>query len=175
MIQLLLFSIFAAAALIVAVHLSPRKEIVFPVAAIYAAALFYFVCVRGARSGLGGVNTTFPFPFWTAFVDIHYGLTTNRSMLNLILFIPFGYLLPKLYNVITWLPRPAVNGKSVRVLASGSREMSGWTVVLLGFAASFSVELSQFLFRFGVFEPDDLIKNTLGAAVGFYIYCKLAY
>lgn len=43
-------------------------------------------------------------------------------------------------------------------------------ILLLGFSLSFVIELSQLAFGTGVTELDDLILNTFGAAVGFWLY-----
>ncbi len=62
-------------------------------------------------------------------------------------FVPFGILVP-----LIW--------KNMRFL-----------MVLLGGAAfSLVIELTQLLFRKGVCELDDLLLNTIGAALGYGIY-----
>ena len=68
-------------------------------------------------------------------------------ILNVLLFIPFGYLLPSLF------PR-----------------LCCWQVILLGLAFSLCIELLQLLTRLGYADVDDLINNTLGAAIGWLCY-----
>ena len=75
------------------------------------------------------------------------------NFLNIIMFIPLGFLLP-----LIW--------KQCRKLAA---------TVLLGFQFSLMIELLQ-LFNRRATDIDDLLMNTLGAFVGFLIwllYCKL--
>lgn len=64
-------------------------------------------------------------------------------VVNLLLTLPIGYLLPQL------LPLTAVRA------------------VLLGAGVSLCIELIQLITRLGMFELDDLIYNTLGVALGY--------
>ena len=62
-------------------------------------------------------------------------------------FLPFGFLLPMLLdknNIIK--------------------------ITMLGFCFSLIIEVSQFIFRKGVAEVDDLILNTLGVIIGYLAY-----
>lgn len=68
-------------------------------------------------------------------------------MQNLILFIPFGFLL----YAVTDQPRTA-------------------RILLLGFLLSLSIELCQLLFRLGWFEVDDILHNVLGTYLGIRLY-----
>ena len=68
-------------------------------------------------------------------------------ILNILLFIPFGYLLPSLFPRLRW-----------------------WQVILLGLAFSLCIELLQLFTRLGYADVDDLINNTLGAAIGWLCY-----
>lgn len=80
----LLIALSAAAVLI---FLSKKYPLV--AAVIYLLALVYFVMFSNGRAGLGTMSIRFPLPFYRAIKTHHYGLTTNRSVLNMILFIPF--------------------------------------------------------------------------------------
>ena len=68
-------------------------------------------------------------------------------LLNILLFVPFGYLLPSLFPSKRW-----------------------WQVILLGLVFSLTIELLQLITRLGYADVDDLINNTLGAAIGFLSY-----
>ena len=68
-------------------------------------------------------------------------------ILNILLFIPFGYLLPSLFPRLRW-----------------------WQVILLGLVFSLCIELLQLITKLGYADVDDLINNTLGAAIGFLCY-----
>lgn len=68
-------------------------------------------------------------------------------------FIPLGFLLP----FITGRPKKPF-----------------W-IILWGFLLSFMIELSQYIFGTGVSEVDDLLLNTLGASIGFFLHRALWY
>ena len=61
---------------------------------------------------------------------------------NIIWFVPFGFLLKKL------------------------TKLSIIKIILLGFLLSLFIETMQYIFGMGVSEIDDLILNTIGAAIG---------
>ena len=67
---------------------------------------------------------------------------------NILLFIPFGYLLPLLWK------------KADR----------WWKVVLLGFFASLCIEIVQLITRLGFADVDDLMNNTIGTGIGYILY-----
>lgn len=124
----------------------------------YIAGLVYFTMFRGGRTGLGGFSFRFPPPFMRAIISRRYGLTTNRSVLNMLLFIPFGCLLP--YNLLLWSSKER---KKIRLN----------TVVLVGLVASLIIESCQAVFKVGVFELDDLVKNTMGTGLGYFFFLIL--
>lgn len=70
------------------------------------------------------------------------------AVLNLLIFVPVGYLVPVLWNRVNRL----------------------WEVLLLGFCLSLGVELLQLVTLRGMFDLDDLMNNTIGAAVGWVCY-----
>ncbi len=66
---------------------------------------------------------------------------------NILIFMPFGFLLPIM-----------------------SRKLRGFfRVVLLGLALSFAVECIQYFSNTGSFDVDDLLLNTIGTALGFLV------
>ena len=67
---------------------------------------------------------------------------------NVIAFIPFGYLLPKMVK------------KKPRLFHT----------VLFSFEFSLLVELIQLISRTGSFDVDDLILNTFGGLIGYILY-----
>ncbi len=71
----------------------------------------------------------------------------RNIILNILLLIPFGYLLPTLFPRLRW-----------------------WQVILLGLAFSLTIELLQLITKLGYADVDDLINNTLGAAIGWLCY-----
>jgi glycopeptide antibiotics resistance protein len=69
---------------------------------------------------------------------------------NLLGFAPMGFLLPVLFVSLN-------NGKKV---------------IATVFAISLSLELTQLLTGVGYFDIDDLIQNTLGGLIGYWLYKK---
>ena len=66
---------------------------------------------------------------------------------NVLAFVPCGFLLPAI-----------------------SRRCRKWAgVLMVGALISFLIECTQLIFNVGSFDVDDMLLNTLGVAVGFYI------
>ncbi|MDP9954569.1 glycopeptide antibiotics resistance protein [Epilithonimonas hungarica] len=66
---------------------------------------------------------------------------------NILMFVPFGFLgiiFPRLNNF--------------------------WTLILDFLSAIILIESLQYFTRLGVFDIDDVILNTVGAVIGFWIY-----
>lgn len=72
---------------------------------------------------------------------------------NVVAFVPFGFILP----IVTRYMR------------------SGVTIIMSGFVLSLTVELIQLITRVGCFDVDDLILNTLGAAIGYLLFFVCDY
>ena len=72
---------------------------------------------------------------------------------NVIGFIPYGFILP--------------------VIAHKCRR--GTFIITSGFALSLLVETVQLFARVGCFDVDDLILNTLGAAIGYLLFVGCNY
>lgn len=70
-----------------------------------------------------------------------------NTLLNILLFIPFGFLVPAI-----WKERRSLK-----------------KVALMGFGLSLIIETLQ-IFTFRLTDIDDLIFNTLGAVLGYYIW-----
>ena len=45
-------------------------------------------------------------------------------------------------------------------------------MLLAGFLGSLFIELSQFVLQCGASQTEDLIMNTIGAGIGYWIYNK---
>lgn len=84
-----------------------------------------------------------------AISEIFRGLINHTTIVNLlgnlIVFIPFGWLMP--------------------LTTTAERE-----TIVYGFTISALIELVQFIFAMGVADIDDLILNTLGTIIGYFIY-----
>ena len=96
--------------------------------------------------------TSILLPLWS-YKEIAYGNVRvyKETILNIILFVPFGLLLTTKYP---------------------SKKLS---ILLFGFLFSLAIEAVQLLFRLGTFEVDDIINNALGSIVGVEIYVALKY
>ena len=101
---------------------------------IYCTTVFF----RSANDA-GAYDVT---PFWS--YDRPELLVPN--IMNVLVFIPIGFLLGFLARSIKW-----------------------WTVLLIGVFFSVSIELLQFCFKSGFSEVDDVMHNTLGCVIGYGI------
>ncbi len=73
--------------------------------------------------------------------------------LNVLLFVPLGYLVP---SICVFFRR-------------------WWKVLLLGAVASLTIETTQLITHLGWFDASDLLHNTLGTLIGYALYKKLLY
>ena len=76
----------------------------------------------------------------------------KNTVLNIILFIPLGFLVPAIWK----------NYRSVK------------TMFLMGLALSAFIEILQ-IFTFRLTDIDDLITNTAGTVLGYYICKRLSF
>lgn len=77
-----------------------------------------------------------------------YGDVISGPILNVILFIPFGYLVPSVFAIICrW-----------------------WKVLIIGFVFSLLIETIQLVTKLGWFDASDLLHNTVGAWIGYGLY-----
>ncbi len=89
-------------------------------------------------------------PFDNVKTAIETGRTqfVEGDILNVILFVPFGYLIRQ------------INKQVFRRLIY---------VLIMGFAASTLIESIQLIFHLGYCDINDIITNTLGAVIGYWI------
>jgi len=73
-----------------------------------------------------------------------------ENIMNVVVFLPIGLLLGCAIKSITW-----------------------WKVLLVGSGLSVSIEMLQMVFKRGFSEVDDIIHNTLGCMIGYWIYSLL--
>lgn len=71
-----------------------------------------------------------------------------QIFLNILLFVPFGFLLPII----------------------SERLRSLWLTTVTGFIFSAGIETMQYITGRGLTEVDDVINNTAGALVGYILY-----
>ena len=84
--------------------------------------------------------------------SIHRGRITGNFLGNIVLFVPVGVLFP------------FVIGKNQWFWAFGA-----------GFCFSLFIETVQLLTTRGLFDPNDIILNTLGTAIGFGLYIAVVH
>ncbi|MFB5674324.1 VanZ family protein [Paenibacillus terreus] len=72
---------------------------------------------------------------------------------NVVIFMPLGILLALMFKV---------------------KEMPGMKVFICAFALSLCLETAQLLFRIGQFDVDDILLNSAGGLLGFWIYRIIA-
>lgn len=98
--------------------------------------------VEGKATGLALM------PFWSYYS--YFGGTDDtlmgENLVNIIVFIPVGLLLSLAYHNIS----------SKKILA-------------IGCLLSISIEISQFVFKRGLCEVDDVIHNSLGCYIGYML------
>lgn len=71
----------------------------------------------------------------------------EEIILNILLYIPLGYLLPFTFE-----------------------KLKPWQVLLIGLGCSVLTEVTQLVCKIGLFEFDDMLNNTLGCAIGLMMY-----
>ncbi len=116
---------------------------------IFTGALIYLTFIYGGRGNHGNVELTFRLSFWRAIKNSYYGALVHASLMNLLLFVPLGYLLPQF--------------KEIRF----TRELRWWQNLIIAFAVSLAIETLQLVLHRGTFQLDDLIRNTEGGVIGF--------
>ena len=76
--------------------------------------------------------------------------------LNIVMFVPMGYLLPYVFD---WYRRSHITLK----------------VTVTCFVVSLLIENIQLITKLGFYDCDDIISNTLGGIIGQYFYIAFAY
>lgn len=93
-----------------------------------------------------------PFKELNRFITYRKSLGTVAVMTNIfgniMGFIPFGYILP--------------------IISKRRRKFS--IIGLLSFQLSLSIEVLQLVLKVGSFDVDDLILNTLGGLIGYFLF-----
>ena len=73
------------------------------------------------------------------------------AIINLIVFLPLGYLLPTIF-------------KRMRLKKK---------IIVVGFTSSFCIEIMQYILACGDSQTEDLIMNTVGCALGYRLWQKI--
>ena len=113
---------------------------------LWLAAIVY---VTVARRESAGTQESLWIPFWSYYLAFGGNRELLRSnLMNVLLFYPAGLLAGSL------LPKDGKRWRGILLMAAG------------GCALSLAIELSQYALHLGLAETDDVIHNTLGAALG---------
>ena len=129
-----------------------KKKIKYKKLILCGISICYFSVIFGAvflnRSNVYGIINLHIF---SSYIEAYHMMSSSLSrniILNILLFVPFGILLP-LYN------------KKINKL---------FKVVPIGFITSLLIEIIQYNTKFGIFEIDDVINNTFGVLIGYGLY-----
>lgn len=86
---------------------------------------------------------------WKAVIEINRTDLIYENLLNIFMFIPIGYLLSECFKI-----------RSNRIF---------FLVILIGIVTSGLIEVSQLVMKCGLCEVDDIVHNTIGCAIGYFI------
>ncbi|WP_454055453.1 VanZ family protein [Clostridium sp. Marseille-Q7071] len=121
--------------------------------------VFIFLVYLAAVYGVTGIGT-----IW----DVQRFVTTSTSGFDRIYLVPFSSspesMMPYVLNIIMTIPL----GFLLPLIWKQFRTIK--KVALSGFLLSLSIELSQLFTQSRTTTTDDLIMNTLGAIIGYFIF-----
>lgn len=120
-----------------------KKQTGLHMAAVFVFCYYLIGCLT--MTGIGKLKPFSPRMVWIPFLDMINGPVD--TVLNVILFFPFGFFLPLLYQKFNHIGR----------------------AMLAGLLFSLLIETLQ-LFGRGSSDINDLITNTVGTALGYLIY-----
>lgn len=120
-----------------------KKQTGLHMAAVFVFCYYLIGCLT--MTGIGKLKPFSPRMVWIPFLDMISGPVD--TVLNVILFLPFGFFLPLLYKKFNGIGR----------------------VAFTGFLFSLLIESLQ-MFGRGSSDINDLITNTAGAALGYLIF-----
>jgi len=127
---------------------------------LYAVSLCYVVIVIGAtflsRMPSETYNDTLNLNLFSSYVEAYHDIGVillnnvllRNLILNVILFIPLGFLLPMFSDKLKKM----------------------YIVVPIGLLATLTIEFTQHFNDYGTFEIDDAFNNTLGTLIGYCIF-----
>lgn len=129
-----------------------KKSLTIVITIVYTFALLYYTFF--SRMGMGpasdAVNSYESASSVRTLKDVLKEIFVLRTydfqqafILNILLFVPLGYLIYSYFRKLHW-----------------------WQVVLIGLFCSFAIEILQEMTGYGMFDPRDILANTIGAAIG---------
>lgn len=119
---------------------------------LYGISICYGIVVLGAvflnRGNIYGVMNLHLFSSYReAYNEMQISLFRN-IILNILLFMPLGFLLP-IYS-----------DKLKKI----------YKIAILGFITTLLIEFMQYITKRGIFEVDDIFNNTIGAILGYCVF-----
>lgn len=136
-----LLSLFKKDAISKTVHCNRRKFILLYILYVYCFIVISITYLSREPGSREGVDLKIFNTFSQHFEDNKFPVE------NIILFIPFGFMLPLLWN----------------------RFYAALWCMGAGFMFSLAIELSQYLTKRGYFQVDDIITNLIGTMIGFAV------
>lgn len=133
-----------------------KKLFLYGVSACYAAVVISVVFLNRDLGTYDKVNLHLFSSYREAYLKMRIPLLDNMAnnivlrniLLNILLFVPLGFLLPFYSDKLKKLYR----------------------VVLIGFALTVVIEVLQYITKKGIVEADDIFNNTLGTALGYCLF-----
>lgn len=153
-IPILLYLFFFTIAIVVVAYIifdrrnhnqNSRNNILLLFMAVYYIIVLSFTVFCRNATHPSGYNYT---PFWSYYMYFSnraYYTMLYENIMNIIVFIPFGIIARLLGR------QPVIK------------------VLLFGFVPSLTIELQQLLFNKGFSEFDDIMHNTIGCILGYYL------
>ena len=114
----------------------------------YSHNLRLFQCYKGLANQISYQWRAYRFKYNSEqFAIISRGIC--NIILNTVLFLPFGYLVPILFP---------------------EKVDRYWKMLCIGFAFTLLIETLQLILHRGCFDLDDLFHNTIGSIIGYVLY-----
>lgn len=119
---------------------------------LYGISIGYIIVVLGATfMNRAQVYKTINLNLFSSYKEAYHLMKISlfrNLILNMLLFVPFGFLLPFYSDKLKKM----------------------YKVLLIGLGFTLLIEIIQYLSRFGIFEIDDVFDNTVGVLIGYSIF-----
>ena len=135
-----------------------RKKVTVPIGRLllYSVFIIYIVVVVGATMlRYSGLSISWEnreiYPLFYSYKEAWKDFSAREwrnIILNIMMFVPFGFLLPLVSN----------------------KFQTFWKTYVAGFLFTVLIEITQLLLHLGICELDDFMNNTVGAMIGYGIY-----
>ena len=139
--------VLTLACIAMVIHVHRKKLSIIQAVAILALVLFLGIVFGSTiftREGTIRQYELVPFWSWRDIIRYHYWTLLKENLLNCILLLPVGILLPIITN----------------------HKIKWYQALVVGILVSAIIEFSQLIFMRGLFEWDDMVHNGLGCMIG---------